>query len=224
MGADVRHFAEDVIRKPRPEGTPDAYRPWTFKEVQTVLDAASPHLRAALATIFCTGQDPTDALEFQKGQVQDGVIWKSRNKTKVGAAIPISTVLYDELSKAPPHSAATLLASSKGTPWTYDGFASGWQRLRRKLEAADEIAPGLTPKGLRHTMATWLREAGRDERDIADLLAQESEVMGLHYSKNASLGRKNRETMKVWEKEYQKLAQEHELSNLQKKVSNPDEG
>jgi hypothetical protein len=69
-----------------------------------------------------------------------------------------------------------------------------------------------------------LREAGRDERDIADLLAQESEVMGLHYSKNASLGRKNRETMAVWEKEYQRLSQEHELSNLQKKVSNPDQG
>ncbi|WP_417254123.1 tyrosine-type recombinase/integrase [Celeribacter sp.] len=191
-GLISKNFAEDVIKKPRPKDTPVAYRTWTFEEVQTALDAASPQLRAGLATIFCTGQDPTDALELRKDQVKDGVIWKGRNKTNVGAAIPVSNILEAELAKAPAHNAPTLLASSKGTPWTYDGFASAWQRLRTKLEKDGKVAPGLTPKGLRHTMATWLREAGQDEREISDLLAQDSKVMGLHYSKNAALARKNR--------------------------------
>ncbi|WP_158972406.1 tyrosine-type recombinase/integrase [Chachezhania sediminis] len=171
-GLISKNFAEDVIKKPRPKGAPEAYRTWTFEEVQTVLDAASPQLRAALATIFCTGQDPTDALEFRKDQVDDGVIWKGRNKTNVGAAIPIGSVLVSELARVPAHDAPTLLASSKGTPWTYDGFASAWQRLRTKLEKDGRAAPGLTPKGLRHTTATRLREAGQDEREISDLLAQ----------------------------------------------------
>lgn len=221
-GLILKNFAEDVIKKPRPRDTPEAYRTWTYEEVQTALDTASPQLRAALAMIFCTGQDPSDALEFRKDQVDDGVIWKGRNKTNVGAAIPISSVLEAELVDAPAHDAETLLASSKGTPWTYDGFASAWQRLRQKLEKAGKVAPGLTPKGLRHTMATWLREAGRDEREISDLLAQDSKVMGLHYSKNAALARKNRKTMQVWEREYERRAQKSKLSNPPEKPSNPD--
>lgn len=221
-GLISKNFAEDIIRKPRPKDTPEAYRTWTFEEVQTVLEAAPPQLRAALAMIFCTGQDPSDALEFRKDQVDDDVIWKGRNKTNVGAAIPISSILKRELAMAQAHDADTLLASSKGTPWTYDGFASAWQRLRRKLEKAGKVAPGLTPKGLRHTMATWLREAGQDEREISDLLAQDSKVMGLHYSKNAALARKNRKTMQVWEGEYERRAAKAKLSNPKKKLSNPD--
>ena len=73
---------------------------------------------------------------------------------------------------------------------------------------------------LRHTMATWLREAGQDEREISDLRAQESKVMGLHYSKNAALARKNRKTMQVWEEEYERRAQKEKLSNLPEKASN----
>lgn len=118
-----------------------------------------------------------------------------------GAAVPVNSILAAELDRAPGHDAVTILASSKGTPWTYDGFSSGWHRFKRKLEKAEAIGPGLTPKGLRHTMATWLREAGQDERNISDLLAQKSKVMGLHYSKDASLARKNKQTMEVWEKE-----------------------
>ncbi len=113
-GLVSKNFAEGVIKKPRPKGTPEAYRIWTFEEVQTVLEAASPQLRAALAMIFCTGQDPSDALEFRKDQVDDDVMWKGRNKTNVGAAIPISSILKGELAMAPAHDADTLLASSKG--------------------------------------------------------------------------------------------------------------
>lgn len=72
-------------------------------------------------------------------------------------------------------------------------------------------------------MATWLREAGQDEREISDLLAQDSKVMGLHYSKNAALARKNRKTMQVWEEEYKRRAMKAKVSNPQKKLANPDE-
>ncbi len=200
-GLIKENFAEAVIKKPRPKDAPTVNRPWTYEEVQTVLEAASPQLRVALAMIYCTGLDPSDALGLLRDQMDGEVIWKARDKTQEGAAVPVNSILSAELARAPKHDAVTILASSKGTPWTYDGFSSGWHRLKRKLERAGAVGTGLTPKGLRHTMATWLREAGMDERDISDLLAQKSKVMGLHYSKDASLARKNKQTMAVWEEE-----------------------
>lgn len=47
--------------------------------------------------------------------------------------------------------------------------------------------------------------------------------MGLHYSKNAALARKNRKTMQVWEEEYERRAMKAKVSNPQKKLANPDE-
>lgn len=196
-----KNYAEAVIKKPRPKDAPVVNRAWSNDEVQTVLDAASPHLRAALALMYCTGLDPTDALGLLRDQVDRDVIWKGRDKTQERAAVPINSVLAAELERAPNHDAVTILASSTGKPWTYDGFASGWHRLKRKLERQGVIGKGLTPKGLRHTMATMLREAGQDERAISDLLAQKSKVMGLHYSRNADLAQKNKHTMDAWEKE-----------------------
>ena len=49
------------------------------------------------------------------------------------------------------------------------------------------MARGLTFHGLRHTVATELRELGFDTRTIADMLWQKSESMALHYSQGADL-------------------------------------
>lgn len=165
------------------------------------MERASPALRAALATMLCTGLDPTDAISLKRDQIKGGTIYKNRDKTKEGAAVPMGPTLMAELDRAPSHNAVTVLASSKGTPWTYDGLSSSWHRLKKKLETEGLVGSGLTMKGLRHTMATTLREIGMDERAISDLLAQKSPAMGLHYSRNANLAKKNAGTIDIWEKE-----------------------
>jgi len=200
MCADILYPIQDIavssIDAPTVNGA------WSYEEAQTVLGAASPHLRAAQVMIYCTDDlDPPDALGLLRDQMDDDAIRKARDKTQEGAAVPVNSILADELARAPDHDALTILASPKGTPWTYEGFSSGRHRLKRKLENARTIGTGLTPKGLRHTMATWLREAGTDKRDISDLPARKSKAMGLHYSKDASLARKNKQTMAVWEEE-----------------------
>lgn len=172
-------------------------RPWQPDEVDTVLEHASPALRAALAMMQCTGLDPSDAISVTRDQIDGDTIYKHRDKTQNGAAVPIGSTLLGELNRAPSHSAETVLASSKGTPWTYDGLSSSWHRLKKKLEALGKVNSGLTMKGLRHTMATSLREAGLSEREISDLLAQKSPAMGLHYSRNANLARKNTATIDI---------------------------
>jgi integrase len=56
-----------------------------------------------------------------------------------------------------------------------------------KLEKDGLIGPGLTLYGLRHTVAVILREAGHDERTIADALGQKTIEMARHYAKGADL-------------------------------------
>src|SRR3954454_20790622 len=58
---------------------------------------------------------------------------------------------------------------------------------QKRLEAEGLIEAGLTPHGLRHTLGTRLREAGADDRTIADILGQKSVSMARHYSENAAL-------------------------------------
>jgi integrase len=79
-----------------------------------------------------------------------------------------------------------LCAKADGTPWTKSGFDSAWQKIKARLLVAGEIEPGLTLKGLRHTVATILAERGSTERDIADLLGQETLEMARHYSRRAN--------------------------------------
>jgi len=49
------------------------------------------------------------------------------------------------------------------------------------------VAKGLTFHGLRHTVATELRELRFDNRTIADMLGQKSEATAAHYSRDADL-------------------------------------
>lgn len=196
-----RDYTAGVIPKPRPKGRPYANRPWTFKECSIVLDRAAPHVRVAVALIMNTGLDPSDALKLTRRQIDGNTIWGVRGKTGEDVAIPIGPTLQAAFDTAPAHDAVTILANSNGKPWTYNGFSTVWHRFKKKLEAEGAMQPGLTLKGLRHTVATTLREAGLEERQIADLLGQKTPAMARHYSRSANLADRNRITMETLEKE-----------------------
>ena len=77
------------------------------------------------------------------------------------------------------------------------------------------IAKGLTFHGLRHTVATELRELGYDTRTIADMLGQKSESMAAHYSRDADLHEKLKpavEKMEIAEETRTKLSRKPEKS------------
>jgi integrase len=196
-----RDYATGVIPKPRPKDRPYANRPWTVEERAVVLERAAPHVRVAIALIMNTGLDPSDALKLTRRQIDRDTIWGVRGKTGEEVAIAIGPTLQAALDAAPAHDAVTILATSTGKPWTYNGFSTVWHRFKKKLEAEDAVQPGLTLKGLRHTVATTLREAGLEERQIADLLGQKTPSMARHYSRSANLADRNRITMETLEKE-----------------------
>ncbi|MCW1840436.1 tyrosine-type recombinase/integrase [Prosthecomicrobium hirschii] len=174
----------------RPKDAPEANRPWSDRERDAVLAAAPPHMRPVLALMMFTGLDPQDAVSLPRTAVRDGRIDTRRGKTKVPVWIPMPAALGAILADAPQHSAITLCASSRGTPWTASGLRASWARVRAKLEEAKEVERNLTLKGLRHTVATILAEIGFDDRTIADMLGHRTVAMAAHYSRRADRSRK----------------------------------
>jgi len=202
-----QNYAKGVINKRRPKSKPRANRPWTLDEIILVFSQAPPHIRAALGIMLGTGLDPTDALELPKDAIKDGVIWDWRNKTDHEQAVPIGPLLRSILGEIEPNNATTVLANSRGESWVYSGFTSSWHTFKKRLTAEGHAVMHLTPKGLRHTLATSLREEGQDERAIADVLGQKTPAMARHYSRNAALARKNKKTLKSIRKREKVLAE-----------------
>lgn len=198
------NFATDVMPKQRPKGRPRANRPWSIEELAFVLDNAPPQIAAAVALIANTGLDPSDALRLRRDAVSNGVIWADRGKTGVPVAIPVLERLQLALNRSPSHDAITVLASTKGQPWTYNGFSTVWHRWRAQQAVDGHMSVDLTLKGLRHTLATILREAGTDLRSIADVLGQKTESMANWYSRDAQLAERNRETMAIYDQEIER--------------------
>lgn len=169
----------------KPKDAPQANRPWSDAERDVVPAALPAHMRLPTALMMYCGIDPGDAMKLPRTAIKDGCIDTKRGKTKEPVWLPLPQPVLDALAIAPKHDAITLCANSFGKPWTTTGFASSWFPIRKKLEASTTIAPGLTFKGLRHTVATILAEMGYDERTIADMLGQKTIEMARHYSRRA---------------------------------------
>ncbi len=176
-------FKIKSIRKPR--NAPAANRPWGDAERHAVMDAAPPHLRLPLALMMFTGMDPQDALSLPRSAITEGRILVRRGKTGNESPIPIVSELARILADSDLPDVGPVCLNSKGQRWTRDGFHASWRKLRIRLERDGGVAPGLTPKGLRHTVATILAEMGEDERAIADVLGHSTSEMARHYSRRA---------------------------------------
>lgn len=174
----------------REKDAPEANRPWEDEEREAVLAALPAHMAVPINLMMFCGLDPTDALKLQRISIKDGLIDARRKKTGEPVWIPLPQPVKDALAAAPKHDAITVCANSYGLPWTTGGFNKVWRNVRQPLLDSGAIAPGLTLKGLRHTVATILAEMGMDDRTIADMLGQKTLAMAQHYSKRANRARK----------------------------------
>jgi len=133
-----------------------------------------------------TGLGPKDALRLPRTFYKADEIATRRSKTGEPVFWIVPRALKAILDAGPKHNAVTLCANSNGRPWTEDGFRASWRKVRIALEQQGRVSPGLTLYGLRHTVAVILREAGADERTIADALGQKTK-MARHYARGADL-------------------------------------
>jgi integrase len=173
----------------RPKDLRDMNRPWTDAERDVVLAALPPHMLLPMSLMMFYGLDPSDALKLPKTAISDAGLDTRRLKTGQPVYLPLFEPVADALARSPSHDAITLCANSRGKPWTYNGFSTNWHKLKDKLEKAGTVQPGLTLKGLRHTVGTILAEMGRDNGTIALVLGHATEAMAKHYSKRADRSR-----------------------------------
>ena len=169
---------------------PRANRPWSDAERYAVLEASSWALKVPIALAMFAGLREGDALTIPRSAYDGAKLDFVTGKTGQRICWPVSSALKAVLVGAPIHEASTLAANSHGKTWTESGFRGSWRTLRIKLEQQGKVEPGLTIHGLRHTVATILREEGFDERTIADALGQKTESMARHYARDADLSRK----------------------------------
>lgn len=217
-----RNYVTAVIPKARPTGLARANRPWTDEECRIVMELAPIHIKGVIAVMMFTGIDPSDVLTLKKADVADGIIWGKRGKTQADLAVPVSDELRSILDQLPPHDAETLLANTRGQSWTYNGFSTVWDRFKKPLQDKGLIGSGLTLKGLRHRIATELRESGVGTRAIADILGQKTESMPRWYSRDAVLAGKNIQTFTYLEGPEAKAVRASKVVKPAEKSVKPD--
>ena len=163
-----------------------ANRSWTVEERHSVLTRAPSGLRVPVALAMFTGLRKGDVLTLQKSAISDGNIRVMTGKTKRRLVLPIHPDLLAILSASDAHEAATVAATSRGTPWTISGFNASFCSFIDKLEKEGLVGPGLTFHGLRHTVGTVLVEAGGSIDLVRRILGQRTLSMAQHYSEEAN--------------------------------------
>jgi integrase len=175
------------VRKIRHSRQQGANRPWTEEECRIVLDRAPSQLKLPIALAMFAGLRKSDFLQISRAAIRGDMITVRTSKRGVAVSIPLHPLLKAAIDDRPSSDAVQLAVTSRGQPWTESGFNASFAKFKKALEAEGAISPGLTPHGLRHTLGTKLREAGADDRTIADVLGQRSTSMARHYSENAEL-------------------------------------
>jgi integrase len=185
----VNHVAK-VKHVRRPKSMPDANRPWMKTECEAVMAEAPVHLKVPIALAMYTGLREGDLLSLTWASYANGKI--STTTSKAGTRIwwQCPSKLNEALAAALRGDAVQVALNSYRKPWTESGFRASWRTFRQRLEREGKVQSGLTIHGLRHTVATMLREEGFDTRTIADALGQKTTAMAEHYSKGANLTKK----------------------------------
>jgi integrase len=170
-------------------------RKWEATERTAVWAACPPQLRLPLAIGLTSGMREGDVLALKRGAIKDGRIKIRTAKRDVWIDIPVSLQIREAIASQPAHDAITLCVTSRGTPWTEDGFRASFFKFIKRLEQAGGVQPGLTFHGLRHTVASVLAENAASAEDIAAVLGHKSSAMAEHYAADADRSRRTRATI-----------------------------
>ena len=189
-----------------------------------MLDAAPLQIKMPIALGMYLGLREGDALRVTWSAIKDGEIGLVTAKAGTTVRLPISTHLAAILAEVEGSRAGLIALTSRGQPWTESGFRASWRTLRVGLEKEGRIEPGLTFHGLRHTVATILRQAGVDPRRIADALGQKTEGMALHYSREADLSGNMKAVGEVFEASETKAQAGRVPSNRSSESVKPEQG
>ncbi|QXT36882.1 tyrosine-type recombinase/integrase [Sphingomonas sanguinis] len=162
---------------------------WTAEDEAAFYAKAPEHLHLALCLALWTGQRQGDLIRLTWGQydgthvrlIQSKTVSRVRNSSGKRILIPVGAPLKARLDACPPGPVRqTILLTSRGTPWTENGFRASWNTARAEAGIA-----GVTFHDLRGTAVTRLALAGATPPEIATVtghsLKDVNEILDAHY-------------------------------------------
>jgi integrase len=178
----VLSFAVDPLGKiaSNPcEGIKQLYRAdrseiiWSDADIALLKQTCAPEIAYAVESAAYTGLRLGDLLRLSWSHVDDNeiVIPTGKSRGRKEAVVP----LYDDLRSVLagiPKRATTILTSTRGRPWTEDGFGSSFNKAKNRAGMADR---NLHFHDLRGTAASRFYVAGLPERVIAEIMGWEEE-------------------------------------------------
>ena len=170
-------------------------RPWTVEERDAVQSAAPPHLAAPIAIGRYLGVRLSDMVRMRREDYQGGRISFITGKSGTEVTVPCPPPVAEAIAALPAHKGERLFVNSRGQAWTDAGFSSSFRKHVIALVEQGRVGKGLTFHGLRHSVATDLREEGYNPRQIADILGQKTEAMVSVYSARADMRKSNARIM-----------------------------
>lgn len=138
---------------------------WSNSEIDAVCTHLTTAAKAIVLLAAQTGLDLTDICTLPKSAVGAHDIQTRRAKTGQNVMIPILPATRAILNGLPSTETTTLLANSRGAPWTADGFQTVFQRAKKKAEIE-----GKRFKDLRGTACTNFLIAGLSYREAGEVM------------------------------------------------------
>jgi integrase len=161
------------------------FHTWTEPEIEAFLARwpAGSTPRLALLLLLCTGSRRSDAVMLGLQHIRGGRLHIRQAKTGAEVQIPIMPALAAELERVPADR-LVFLATSRGVPFTSNGFANSFKDWSR--------AAGLdhwSSHGGRKACARRLAEAGASAMEIAAVTGHSSLREVERYTAAANRGR-----------------------------------
>jgi integrase len=142
---------------------------WTDADIARIKKVCNAEIAHAVDLAAATGLRRRDLLRLSWSNVGSDaiVITTGKSRHRCEAIIPLYDNLRAVLARIPKRS-TTILTSSKGRPWAYDGFGVMFN-IAKRAAGID----GLHFHDLRGTAATRFYTAGLPERVIAEIMGWE---------------------------------------------------
>jgi len=165
--------------------------------IELVRRLAPSWMWQATALALYTGQRQGDVLEMTWSAVTGGLIRVHQEKTGKHLVIPAHQRLLAVLAEVP-RSSVRILTSTRGTPWTKDGFRASWQKA-----LTGDLAPireaNLVFHGLRKSAVVTLLEAGCSDAEVAAITGQSRQMIE-HYAKQVNQQKLAASAILKWER------------------------
>ncbi|PDT15853.1 integrase [Rhizobium sp. J15] len=181
LGMDKTHKAD-----------PNANREWEADELQYVRDNAPMEVLIPVMLARYAGLRGQTLVDVNRKQFRShhltgqAVRYKARKNNKL-VTLPVLQELQDFLVSLKLQRADGLICvRDDGSAWPSEKeMQTRVSHWLRDQERENHIGSGTTLHGLRVTYAAWWkRTTGANNREIADLLGDESEAMGAHYTRH----------------------------------------